>query len=173
MCVCAHMHACAYTCCIPVFSFWIVQLLLLGLILIVFCARAAHILLFFSNSSPVLGKLLDNYFYNHFHFLKDYSMEVTVCIVFLLFFFFSWQCVYSVVTCWITTVAYPRGRNSSLVRVPDSWSWVWVPEGAVGEFFFSQVNFLCWLLFQYPFHPCVTTLARESPSHSAKSAGGR
>ena len=32
-----------------------------------------------------------------------------------------------------------------------------------GRIFFSRVNFLCWLLFQYPFHPCVTTVARKRP----------
>ena len=42
-----------------------------------------------------------------------------------------------------------------------------------GRIFFSRVDFLCWLLFRYPFHPCVTTVARKNPGHSAKSAGGR
>ena len=41
-----------------------------------------------------------------------------------------------------------------------------------GRIFFSRVDFLCWLLFRYPFHPRVTTVARN-PGHSAKSAGGR
>ena len=27
--------------------------------------------------------------------------------------------------------------------------------------FFSRVDFLCWLLFRYPFHPRVTTVARK------------
>ena len=30
-----------------------------------------------------------------------------------------------------------------------------------GRIFFSRVDFLCWLLFQYPFHPRVTTVARK------------
>ena len=30
-----------------------------------------------------------------------------------------------------------------------------------GRIFFSGVNFLCWLLFQYPFHPRVTAVARK------------
>ena len=30
-----------------------------------------------------------------------------------------------------------------------------------GRIFFSRVNFLCWLLFQYPFHPRVTAVARK------------
>ena len=29
--------------------------------------------------------------------------------------------------------------------------------------FFSRVNFLCWLLFLYPFHPRVTAVARKRP----------
>ena len=29
--------------------------------------------------------------------------------------------------------------------------------------FFSRVNFLCWLLFRYPFHPCVTAVAGKRP----------
>ena len=30
-----------------------------------------------------------------------------------------------------------------------------------GRIFFSRVNFLCWLLFRYPFHPRVTAAARK------------
>ena len=30
-----------------------------------------------------------------------------------------------------------------------------------GIIFFSRVDFLCWLLFRYPFHPRVTTVARK------------
>ena len=30
-----------------------------------------------------------------------------------------------------------------------------------GRICFSGVDFLCWLLFRYPFHPCVTTVARK------------
>ena len=32
-----------------------------------------------------------------------------------------------------------------------------------GRIFFSMVNFLCWLLFWHPLHPCVTALARKRP----------
>ena len=32
-----------------------------------------------------------------------------------------------------------------------------------GRIFFSVVNFLCWLLFWYPFHPRVTTVAGKWP----------
>ena len=30
-----------------------------------------------------------------------------------------------------------------------------------GRIFFSRVDFLCWLLFRYPFHPRVTTVERK------------
>ena len=30
-----------------------------------------------------------------------------------------------------------------------------------GRIFFFRVDFLCWLLFRYPFHPRVTTVARK------------
>ena len=30
-----------------------------------------------------------------------------------------------------------------------------------GRIFFSRVNFLFWLLFRYPFHPCVTAVAHK------------
>ena len=39
-----------------------------------------------------------------------------------------------------------------------------------GRILFSRVNFLCWLLFRYPFRPRVTAV--KDPGHSAKSAGG-
>ena len=44
--------------------------------------------------------------------------------------------------------------DSSVVRAQDSWS-----KGRG----FSRVNFLCWLLFRYPFHPRVTAVARKRP----------
>ena len=38
-----------------------------------------------------------------------------------------------------------------------------------GRIFFSRVDFLCRLLFRYPFHPCVTAVARKrSPSFCQK-----
>ena len=38
-----------------------------------------------------------------------------------------------------------------------------IPAGTAGEFrvFSARVDFLCWLLFRYPFHPRVTTVARK------------
>ena len=35
------------------------------------------------------------------------------------------------------------------------------PGRSGGRIFFSRVNFLCWLLFRYPFHPRVTAVARK------------
>ena len=39
--------------------------------------------------------------------------------------------------------------------------------------FFSRVNFLCGLLFRYPFHPRVTAVVRKRFCHSAESAGSK
>ena len=36
-----------------------------------------------------------------------------------------------------------------------------IPAGTAERIFFSRVDFLCWLLFRYPFHPRVTTVARK------------
>ena len=50
------------------------------------------------------------------------------------------------------------------------WLKCWTPDWKVpgsspcrsgGRIFFSRVNFLCWLLFWYPFYPCVTTVAHK------------
>ena len=35
------------------------------------------------------------------------------------------------------------------------------PGRSGGRIFFSNVNFLCWLLLPYPFHPRVTAVARK------------
>ena len=55
------------------------------------------------------------------------------------------------------------GRDSSVVRAPDSWLKGRGFESLLErrENFFSRVDFLCWLLFRYPFHPRVTTVARK------------
>ena len=41
-----------------------------------------------------------------------------------------------------------------------------------GRIFFSRVDFLCWLLFRYPFHPRVTAVARKRSRSFCQSAGG-
>ena len=38
---------------------------------------------------------------------------------------------------------------------------------------FSRVNFLCWLLFLYPFHPMLLQQHITDPGHSAKCAAGK
>ena len=46
------------------------------------------------------------------------------------------------------------------------------PGRSDGRIFFSRVSFLCWLLFQYPFHPRVTTVAgKRSRSFCHKCSG--
>ena len=37
--------------------------------------------------------------------------------------------------------------------------------------FFSRVDFLCWLLFRYPFHPCVTAVARKRSQSFCQKCG--
>ena len=60
---------------------------------------------------------------------------------------------------------YVGGGDSSVVRAPDSWSKGRGFESLQErpENFLLQVNFLCWLLFRYPFHPSVTAVARKRP----------
>ena len=50
----------------------------------------------------------------------------------------------------------------------EHWTHGWKVKGlnpcrSGGRIFFSRVNFLCWLLCWYPFHPRVTTVARKRP----------
>ena len=55
--------------------------------------------------------------------------------------------------------------DSSVVRAPDSWLKGCEFKSLLErwEISFSRVNFLCWLLFQYLFHPCVNAVARKRP----------
>ena len=51
--------------------------------------------------------------------------------------------------------------HSSVVRAPD-WKVAGLKPCRSGRrIFFSRVDFLCWLLFRYPFHPHVTTVAHK------------
>ena len=52
-----------------------------------------------------------------------------------------------------------------MVRALDSWS---KGHGFGRRIFFSGVNFLCWLLFRYLFHPRVTAVARKRPRSSCQ-----
>ena len=48
----------------------------------------------------------------------------------------------------------------------------WNPCRSGGRILFSRVNYLCWLLFRYPFHPRVTAVARKrSRSFCQKCSG--
>ena len=60
--------------------------------------------------------------------------------------------------------------DSSVVRAPDSWLKVAGsnPCWGGGRIFFSRVNFLCWLLFWYLFHPRITAVARKRPRSSCQ-----
>ena len=46
-----------------------------------------------------------------------------------------------------------RTRDWKVAGSNPCWNGRWI--------FFSRVDFLCWLLFRYPFHPRVTTAARK------------
>ena len=48
-----------------------------------------------------------------------------------------------------------RTRDRKVAGSNPCWS--------CGRVFFSRVNFLCWLLFRYPFHPRITAVARKRP----------
>ena len=78
-----------------------------------------------------------------------------------------------VVRCLTESQCYKRsdtrmtagGGDSSVVRAPDSWlkgrGFESLLERRENFLLFSRVDFLCWLLFRYPFHPRVTTVARK------------
>ena len=71
----------------------------------------------------------------------------------------------------IPTATYPftlshlhmGSSDSSVVRVPDlsSKGHRFESQQSAGSIFFSRVNFLCRLLFRYPFHTCVTAVAHN------------
>ena len=52
-----------------------------------------------------------------------------------------------------SSVVRARTRDRKVAGSNPCWSG--------GIIFFSGVNFLCWLLFRYPFHPRVTAVARK------------
>ena len=54
--------------------------------------------------------------------------------------------------------------NLGIAQWLECWTHDWKVAGSNpfrsgGRIFFSRVNFLCWLLFRYPFHPRVTAVA--------------
>ena len=59
-------------------------------------------------------------------------------------------------------------KDSSVVRALNLSKLDWKVAGSNscrsgGKIFFSRVNFLCWLLFRYLCHPCVTAVAHKRP----------
>ena len=61
-------------------------------------------------------------------------------------------------TCTRAGIAQWLERRTRDRKVADLNPW-----RSGGRIFFSGVNFLCWLLFRYPFHPRVTAVARKRP----------
>ena len=73
--------------------------------------------------------------------------------------------------CYMHIIIYPRGagiaqwlerrtRDRKVAGLNPCWG--------DGRIFFSRVNFLCWHLFRYPFHPRVTAVARKRPRSSCQ-----
>ena len=77
--------------------------------------------------------------------------------------------------CRIAQGSYVGSGDSLVVEhhTPDRKVLGLSPGRSGGRFFFIQASFLCWLLFQYPFHRCVTAVACKISGHSAKSTSGR
>ena len=70
---------------------------------------------------------------------------------FLFFFFITLLSIYggAGIAQWLER----RTRDRKVAHSNPCWSG--------GGIFFSRVNFLCWLLFRYPFHPRVTAVAHK------------
>ena len=89
------------------------------------------------------------------------KVHACLCSFSLSLFAFAGVCLY--------VHAHSCGGDSSVVRVPN----LWLKSGSNpcwngGRIFFSRVNFLCWLLFRYLFHPCVTAVARKRSRSSCQ-----
>ena len=69
---------------------------------------------------------------------------------------------------------YRTGRTAAIMNLVSAGIAQWLerrtrdrkvagsnPRRSGGRIFFFRVNFLCWLLFRYPFHPRVTAVARK------------
>ena len=67
----------------------------------------------------------------------------------------DWSRYYLVVKSWppVREWLEHRSRDWKVAGSNPCWNG--------GRIFFSRVDFLCWLLFRYPFHPRVTTVARK------------
>ena len=68
----------------------------------------------------------------------------------------------------------PFIKRAGIAQWLECWTCDWKVTGSNpwrsgARIFFSRVNFLCWLLFWYPFHPRVTAVAhKRSQSFSQK-----
>ena len=72
-------------------------------------------------------------------------------------------CIWPGVNIHLLSCLLRGSGDSSVVRASDSWSKGpgFESRQERRENFFSGVSFMCWLLFRYPFHPCVTAIAHK------------
>ena len=73
---------------------------------------------------------------------------------------------------------FSRAVRTLVVIEPDSWSKgcefeSWQERREIFFFFFSRVNFMCWLFFDACSTPVLPQWHLKVPGHSAKSAGVR
>ena len=78
----------------------------------------------------------------------------------------TWQSCPMCVTNWGAEIAQWLERRTRDQKVVGS-----NPCRSSGIIFFSSVNFLCWLLFRYPFHLCVNAVARKRPRSFCQKCG--
>ena len=92
----------------------------------------------------------------HVHLMGIICTELCLCILFFTCFGMCKVCM--PVVHWKAGIAQWLERRTLDWKVAGS-----NPCWSGGRIFFSSVNFLCWLLFRYLFHPCVTAVARKRP----------
>ena len=68
--------------------------------------------------------------------------------------------------CYYTTSVDSQNAGAGIAQWLEHRTRDWKVAGSNpcwngGRIFFSRVDFLCWLLFRYPFHPRVTAVARK------------
>ena len=72
----------------------------------------------------------------------------------------DWVFGLPVSACWIAQWLERQIRDQKVAGLNPCWSG--------GRIFFSRVNFLCWLLFRYPFHPSVTAVTHKRSRSSCQ-----
>ena len=79
----------------------------------------------------------------------------------------KWKCLVNLPVTkslnWLKLHMWHHSLKTDGDRV-EGWTCDWrvfgpSPSRSGGTIFFSRVKFLCWLLFLYPFHPCVMPVA--------------